>query len=280
MLLPTELNEAVVDFIEDAATLRSTSLVCKEWLTRSRFNLFRSVELCLPDHLEHFVALLSQAPQIAPFVKELCISENSVVALLRPALSIIARFPTILSPLVRPRRLVVQDQLWSVTRYDPDYHFGLSHLSSITSLELCNVTFPSVADMSIVLRALGRLQFLDARCVECDRNLDATTLAAIGCELPFLTSLRLECVSPAIVDWLLQYNSLPSLRDTILPLDISPARGSQGLGALWDNAGSTLEDVTLNVYESKGTPRLPVPTSVFRESASNLPPHTYHYILY
>ena len=52
MMLPTELCELVIDEVDDKITLHATSLVCKAWLARSRYNLFRVVELLLEAHLD------------------------------------------------------------------------------------------------------------------------------------------------------------------------------------------------------------------------------------
>ncbi|TBU24329.1 hypothetical protein BD309DRAFT_978011 [Dichomitus squalens] len=250
--IPIEIFELVIDFIEDEKALQSTSLVCKAWLPRSRFNLFRVVELNFPGQLDSLLHLLESAPDIAPIIKEISISENSILALFRPAMSIAGRFPLSLSsyPLVQPRRLTVHNQLWLPTRYSPDYLLELSRFSSITSLDLFDVSFTTVADFSIILRALGRLESLHANHVDCQRQLDSDTSASIGCELPFLTFLRVSSDYPtSAVDWLIAHNKFPSLRDIEISYEIALDDQNQGLGALWASTGSTLENLKLGIFK-------------------------------
>ena len=63
--LPIELCELVIDFVDDEATLQSTSLVCKAWITRSQYNLFRAIELNWTSHADRFLELLLAAPHLA-----------------------------------------------------------------------------------------------------------------------------------------------------------------------------------------------------------------------
>ncbi|KAM5530632.1 hypothetical protein V8D89_015701 [Ganoderma adspersum] len=248
--LPIELFELVIDCLHDEKTLHSTSLVCKAWLPRSRFNLFRSIELNLPRHLDGLIDLLASTPEIAPIIQELSVSENSILALFRPTMSIAARFPLSLSshPLIQLRRLTVHHQLWLPTRYSPDYLLELSQLTSITCLDLFDVSFTTVADFSIVLRALAHLESISLAHLDCQRQLDPETSAAIGYELPLLRTLRVVADHPTSpIDWFLSCNKFPSLQDVDISYELSVSDPHQALGALWASAGSTLESVTLSI---------------------------------
>ncbi|RPD79337.1 hypothetical protein L226DRAFT_247249 [Lentinus tigrinus ALCF2SS1-7] len=239
---PTELIETIIDLVDDEQTLQATSLVCKSWVARSRFNLFRVVELCLPTHLDRFSSLLASSPHIAPHIKEIAISENSLLALLRPTMAIVARLPHSLlrHPHVKPRRLSVHHQLWLPTRYHPEYLAGLSQLSSISSLDLYDVTFATVADFSIILRALRCLRSLSAIHLDAQRQLPPEELAAIGTDLPLLTHLRVMSQYPtSVIDWLLRYNP------------------SQGLGTFWTATGSTMENLSLTISKRASGSSLP-----------------------
>ena len=258
---PVELIETIIDFIDDESTLQATSLVCKAWVARSRFNLFRAVELCLPAHLDRFIKLVATSPHIAPHIKEIAISENSLLALLRPTMAIVARLPHSLlrHPRVKPRRLAVHNQLWLPTRYHPDYLAGLSQLSSIVSLDLFDVTFTTVADFSIVLRALRSLRTLSATHLDAQRQLPPDELAAIGTELPLVTHLRVMSHYPtSVIDWLLQYNQFPALQDADISYEISGVDPSQGLGSFWAATGSTMESLSLTISKRVSTSSLPV----------------------
>ena len=270
VILPIELCELVIDLVEDEATLRATSVVCKAWITRSQFNLFRAVELYLPSHLDRFLGLAQASPHLASLVKEISISESSLLALLRPPMSVVARLPSLLSPhpFVQPYRLRVHNQLWLPTRYHPMYLFDLSRLTSITSLDLFDVTFTTVADFAIILRALRNLRILNAEHLDCQRPLDTETSAAIGDELPQLTNMRVRTSHPtSAIDWLLRHNRFPSIRNMECNYELSTMHSSaQGLGVFWSSSGATLE--TLIIAISKRTAGIPLPTQVIGESST------------
>ncbi|KAI0646126.1 hypothetical protein C8Q79DRAFT_648081 [Trametes meyenii] len=259
--LPIELFEHAIDSLGDKRSLKATSLVCKAWLPRSRVNLFRTVELGIPLHLDHFMQLLSHAPHIAEYVEEIDISENSLLAVLRPTMSIVSRLPLLLTayPLVRPLRMAVHNQLWLPTRYNPDYLHTLSQLSSVRSLDLFDVTFATIADFSLVLRALPYLKTLSAKHLDCQRQLDADTAANIGSTVPSLTTLRIVSTYPtSAIDWLVQYNSFPSLRDVECSYELSTNDSTQGLGAFWDNIGATLETLSISISKRSAGIRFPL----------------------
>lgn len=257
---PMELYEMVIDQV-DEATLHSTALVCKAWTPRSQYNLFCTVELNWPSHYDRFLELLQTSPHLTSLVKEITISENSLLALLRPPMSIIARLPSLLRPypFVQPRRLTVHNQVWIPTRYDPSYLLDLSHLASITSLDLFDVTFTTVADFSIVLQALQRLRSLNATHVECRHQLDTRASAAIGGDLRCLTSMHIRSSHPtSAIDWLLQCNRFPALRHFECDYELSTNDVmDQGLGAFWSSSGQTLKTLTLAI--SKRAVRVPAP---------------------
>ncbi len=260
-ILPIELYEHAIDSLGDEESLKATSLVCRAWLPRSRLNLFRVIELSLPGHLDRLAGLLSHAPHLAEYVEEIDISENSFLGVLRPAQTIAARLPVMLSAhsLVQLRLLTVHDQVWLPTRYDPDYLFSLSRLSFITSLDLYDVVFPTLADFSIILRALSQLTSLSVKHLDCHRQMDPETASDIGCVLPSLTFLRASSYHPTtVVDWLFRHVSMPSLQSLECEYEFSHPDNRQALGELWENAGETLEDISINITKrSAGTRRLP-----------------------
>ena len=267
MMLPTELCELVIDEVDDKITLHATSLVCKAWLARSRYNLFRVVELLLEAHLDRLLELLTDTPQVAPFIKEIVISENSLIAFFRPPLSIVSRLPNSLSrhPSVKPETLTVHRQMWTPTHYDPDYLSGLSRYSSITSLDLFDVTFDTEAGFSIVLRALRSLRSLSVSSVDCQHTLHPDSLAAVGTVLPLLTTLRVDSsYQTNAINWLLQHNTFPAVKNAEILYALSALIGEdrQGLSPFWESTGSTLEHLTLAI--SRNIPSSVVELDVVR----------------
>ncbi|KAI0777518.1 hypothetical protein BD413DRAFT_601892 [Trametes elegans] len=263
MTLLIELFELAIDFLEDPESLKATSLVCRAWLPRTRVNLFRVLALCHPYHVDNLARLLSSSPHVAPYVEELDISENSWSAFLRPSMAVVARFPHILLdfPLVQPRRLHVHHQLWLPTLYSPEYLTSLSSFSTITSLDVYDVTFTTFADFAIILRALGRLSSLSAKHLDCQRLMSPATAADIGCILPCLTTLRVGSYEPSsVIDWLLQYNSFPVVRDVECLYELSPHHNDYGLGAFWENSGATLETLYVSFWKQSAGYRLSMET--------------------
>ncbi|KAI0658989.1 hypothetical protein C8Q70DRAFT_916383 [Cubamyces menziesii] len=261
MHLPIELWELVIDFLDDEQTLKTTSLVCKAWLSRSRLNLFRTIELCLPRHLDYFQTLLLDSPHLAPYLETVDVSENSLIALFRPARAILARLPHVISSSTpaQPRRLAVHNQLWLPTRYHPDYLDSLSRLTSLTCLDIFDVTFTTVADISSILRALPRLTSLSAKHLDCQRQIDRMTSSTIGCTLPCLTKLRVASYHPTTtIDWLLGCNDFPSIRRMDCLYELSTSNRDQGLGAFWKNTGETLEYISISISKRSAGARFPL----------------------
>ncbi|EIW55919.1 uncharacterized protein TRAVEDRAFT_50408 [Trametes versicolor FP-101664 SS1] len=251
LVLPIELFEHAIDTLGDEDSLRATSLVCKAWLPRSRLNLFRVIRLSVLGHLDRLVCLVFNAPHLLEYVEEIEVSENTFLGVLRPAETIVARLPAVLSahPIIQPRLFAVHNQFWLPTRYGLGYLRSLSQLSSVTSLELNDVTFTTLADFSIILRALSHLKSLSANHLECERQLDPEIASDIGCTMASLTFLRVSSTQrTTVVDWLFRYNTFPSLRRVDCKYALSASRDDgQAIGALWENAGSTLEEISINI---------------------------------
>ncbi|KAH9941288.1 uncharacterized protein BXZ73DRAFT_98504 [Epithele typhae] len=211
-VLPIELFELVIDSLAHEPTLRSASIVCKAWLTRSRFNLFRVVEFYLPTHLDRFIDLLQKAPILPISCK---------------------KSPSRKTPSWPSSDRPLHSQLWIPTRYDPNYLVELSKFTSITTLDLHNVTFPTVADFAIVLSALQHVTHLHVADLDCQRQLDPGSATACGGTLPFLTNLRIQAHYPtSIADWLLRAWRFPSIQHLQCDYQLDGSVG-QGLGAFW-----------------------------------------------
>ena len=70
--LPFELTDTILDHLRhDRSSLRACSLVCSEWLNRSRRHLFRSVTIRDPSLLKSKVDFLISRPDVAAHVERL-----------------------------------------------------------------------------------------------------------------------------------------------------------------------------------------------------------------
>ncbi|KAI0634418.1 hypothetical protein C8Q77DRAFT_1056463 [Trametes polyzona] len=259
--VPIELCEHAIDFLDDECSLRATSLVCKALVSRSRIHLFRVIKFTAPDALSRFRDLLTDAPHIADYVEGTHISENSFFGVLRPSMAIAAQLPLVLAhhTRVRPARLSIHSQLWEPTRYSPDYSHSLSRLSSLTALDLYNVTFTTMEDFALVLRALAHLESLSAKELDYQRRIDPETAANIGCVLPSLSALTITSYLPtSVVDWLIQYNNFPSLRQVECCYELSTRRTDQALGTFWVKTAGTLEHLSIRILKGIGGIRVPL----------------------
>lgn len=138
-------------------------------------------------------------------------------------------------------------------------------------MELNDVTFTTLADFSTIFRAFGHLKFLSANDLEYKRQMDPETASDVGCNMPALTPLRVNSAQPTtVVDWLFRYNTFPSLRRVECNYVLSVRDDSQAIDALWENAGCTLEQISINI--SKGEAGTPFPLEVIGKSA---PPNVY-----
>lgn len=70
--IPPEITDRILDLLyNDHATLRSCSLVCKEWLPSSRFHIFDTLELPDLSTQHKFADLLESTPEIGGYLRTL-----------------------------------------------------------------------------------------------------------------------------------------------------------------------------------------------------------------
>ena len=75
MRLPAELRDFVIDLLQDdAAALRTCSLVCRAWLPRSRYYIFHRVQIEPGRRGLTFRALLDRNPDLGKYIRDLEIS--------------------------------------------------------------------------------------------------------------------------------------------------------------------------------------------------------------
>lgn len=75
MYLPAELRDFVIDHLQDdGATLHACSLICRAWLPRSRYHIFRRVQIEPGRRGIAFRALLEGNPDLGKYVQDVEIS--------------------------------------------------------------------------------------------------------------------------------------------------------------------------------------------------------------
>ncbi|OCH90377.1 hypothetical protein OBBRIDRAFT_730880, partial [Obba rivulosa] len=73
--IPPEVTDRIIDVLSsDKRALRKCSLTCRRWLPRSRFHLFKTIELIRqPAPIEEFALFLKSSSHVSPYVQSLAI---------------------------------------------------------------------------------------------------------------------------------------------------------------------------------------------------------------
>lgn len=171
--LPLELFDNVIDFLhDDPATLEACSLVCREWVSSSRYHLFRLITLSPPSHSlsEHSLTschrlyeVLVSSPRIASYIQELVISEGNISI----SWTSWEKFlPLLLRKLVNLQRLEIQAYPGSLALVNTWPEEQLSHLIqalssiSLRELKLHYTCFRHAGDLFHMIRACPHLKVI------------------------------------------------------------------------------------------------------------------------
>ncbi|KAF9813680.1 hypothetical protein IEO21_05451 [Rhodonia placenta] len=220
--LPIELFELIIDFCRyDRPTLRACALTCRAWLPRSRYNMFHDVVLHSMKQLGYFSGLVAAEPRFGALVKSLH------VAPYRGHGEAYATFPFVLGDkLSRLEHLSIDLRRDFYPCVHDNFLASLSCFSTVTSLALRRVQFPSFHDFALLLAAFPKLAHLHCWQVGWVRkSYDPRAFAHMDCRLR-LSELTMRGVdwSEEMVDWLLAYTSPAALVRVrvplLLPLDV------------------------------------------------------------
>ena len=73
--LPLEVEENIIDHLHDhTSTLLDCSMVCKSWIPRARFHLFRSISIRYKDELDEICNFLDANPSLRSLVRTVTLS--------------------------------------------------------------------------------------------------------------------------------------------------------------------------------------------------------------
>ncbi|KAH9829546.1 uncharacterized protein C8Q71DRAFT_400356 [Rhodofomes roseus] len=174
-VLPTEVCEQIIDLIycdspvpmdqETARALKSCQLVCKAWSYRSRHYLLHTIIVRDEAELQAISRALSRSRDRAARVRQLILAVNrqSGVPLVRVfSLTLVRRLPNVKHLCLRGMasrdglpRLSSQIHLKALTM--------LSYFTSLSSLTLQDVTFPSITILIRICAALHALKTLECQ---------------------------------------------------------------------------------------------------------------------
>ncbi|KZT04993.1 uncharacterized protein LAESUDRAFT_250027 [Laetiporus sulphureus 93-53] len=151
-----EVWENVINHLWDNEwALWMCRLVCRAWYPPSRFHLHSQIRIQSVKGVKAYVKILKQTPELSkrPHNMHISGSEKSDLSALSLAAILLAR------KLPRIERLSIRYSNWQPWTMHKDIFLHLSAFSSVTSLNLYKVTFPSI---TVFGRLICALPVLDA----------------------------------------------------------------------------------------------------------------------
>ncbi|KAL7284542.1 hypothetical protein ACG7TL_001834 [Trametes sanguinea] len=166
LAFPQELCDAIIDECRrDIPTLLQCALTCRAWLPRSRFDIFSTAVLHTQVQASKFASTTRSSPDLAALVEVLAIAPREF----RELTSLIDwTCIALASVLPRLRRFtVVHPVLSDIAHVGGSATISarttcnnIARLSTISELELINVSFRQFLDFGSILEALPRLSRL------------------------------------------------------------------------------------------------------------------------
>ncbi|CDO77064.1 hypothetical protein BN946_scf184473.g8 [Trametes cinnabarina] len=212
-LLPQQVVDRIIDAIEDRGTLRSCTLVGRQWLAASRFNLLYDVYISSRSSFETFVQV-RDAPHIASAyvnVHSLRLVEDEQ----RPWLHL---FPLTFSPILFPHAFFLAFSRFTWDEHPPTPHFydACTQFTSVTTLDISQGLFEDFTDFCRLILAFKNLRRVFVENVgwhASPRGSDwANQSTELRLQLFWMTPVSVDAVGPAS-DWLLSSGSVETLTD-------------------------------------------------------------------
>lgn len=208
--LPLDVYELIIDFVwPDRDALLACALTCRAWYARSRANLFYRVELYNLAQLSQYSAQLAADARVGHALRELYVTPYHAQS------QLLGEFPFALAgklPAVSRLRIDIRRDFYPYIA--PGFHTALARFSSVTTLELWRVQFPTLGDFSALVCALPGLRSLACWMVDwVKKTYDAGALRDRKQCLK-LHSLELRDMdwSDAFADWLFMAVTVQHLR--------------------------------------------------------------------
>jgi len=152
-VFPVEVFENIIDHLWDQQdALKTCSLVCKSWYPRSRLHLLGEVWLYDRKQVARLSKLVRENPLYADRVRSIVIKGGKDASERLPIPHIAAFSAMLTRHLQRVEYIGIAVAEWRVPSPSQAIFLRLAEFASVSILDLCYVTFPSV-------QAFGRLVF-------------------------------------------------------------------------------------------------------------------------
>lgn len=161
LVLPVEIWEHIISCLRnDYAALQACLRVCRSWHDRSLFHLLTKSHLYHRSQVLRLSKMARSQPRIAPMVREVIVGRGEYLRH-RANIHHLGAFAAMLArKCTSMEQLTLQGAEWRAGDVHPDIFLHLSAFSSITSLNLCEVTFPSVVVFGRLVFALHNIESL------------------------------------------------------------------------------------------------------------------------
>ncbi|KZT00403.1 uncharacterized protein LAESUDRAFT_764680 [Laetiporus sulphureus 93-53] len=245
---PLEIFELIIDFVwPDRQALFACSLTCKAWLHRSRHNLFYSIQLRRQEHLTQLSSMVEAEPRLGRIVRELFVVPYHMQS------QLFGSFPFTLGgqlPNVNRLRIDIRRDYYPYVH--PDFFCAFSRFSSITTLEIHRIQFPTFGDYVMLVCALPRLTSLSCWMVDwLKKTYDPALLKEHDGRLPLNhLSMRQMNWSAELADFLLAIASIADLQS--LSTYFLGSQEVEHVNRLLETAGSSLRRFAIGLPPSSG----------------------------
>ncbi|KDQ49998.1 hypothetical protein JAAARDRAFT_63404 [Jaapia argillacea MUCL 33604] len=171
-MLSPELHDLIIDQVTDGSTLHSCALVCRNWLPRSRYHLFRNISVTtLGQHLAFRTFLNHGNPCVFDYTTHLSICQYE------------------------------HGNYDTMPWFDPQFlNLDVSKLTELTSMHVCNWQ-TQFEDMEVGWYLLGHFSGIKKLELESWILVGMADLRTILCAFPNLCELALNDMAPWDDDW-------------------------------------------------------------------------------
>ncbi|OBZ68288.1 hypothetical protein A0H81_11766 [Grifola frondosa] len=236
---PAELTDEIIDHLhDDQRALSSCSLTCRGWVTRARYNRFKSVEIYVKNW-SGFKQLLDDYPPIGDLVCSLSLVGNAKHGYLSrsdpEAVRKMMRWANEGIPAILPLLSRVTDL--ALLRIDLSGGIVEALINHLRSVETLRLTSCGAKDVSVLLTIIGPFPELQSVRVKSWSLLDRTNLlpphpsplasslhGALTTRLPSIKKFSMACrpvkdtTALAILQWLVDQSLYHSLSSLAIPL--------------------------------------------------------------
>ncbi|KAH9931214.1 uncharacterized protein B0H18DRAFT_952748 [Fomitopsis serialis] len=262
--LPVEVCERIIDSIAagwdtryaDAkgephlTTLTSCALVCQDWYFLTWYHLRQRIHLRDRKDVLSLSKTLRAKPRLREVIQQVFISGGSPGE--RQPIRHLGTFAAMLAGKApRLSSITIEDAEWTIGMVRMEDIGFLALFSSISTLDLSNVTLSSAAQLRHLVSALPWLSELWCFNVDCSQKQHVSP-ASLPLNCANLDNLNVRWVAPAVEDLFVQISRASRVRDLGIGVDgeLDPSSAASRSQTLLDASSTSAETVRLYIDPS------------------------------